>query len=492
MAEITIGTAGGTINVGLGGYTFVNELSAANGTGPLDTVSFNVYSNIAGVKVGTFYGTFPGDGQPPTLTSRDFVELGSFSSGVVEVGGLEIDAETGDFIGIYNTTGRLALGTGGTRGRNIGDCFTGDAITFASLGSNHINLYGTGESDDGTVITVSDDGSGSDSLGAGIRASVPLTESGGGLDGAPVITVTLAVLDNGSGLDVVSRTIIGGILISLLENATGIDVVTRRIVQSVTAINTAIVNVINDGDGWMTYPADVIVSGDVTALLAASKIGTAILFTLPENIPAGRIIESAIIKLTCRDIGLPPGYQNGGIGAKSRITAALDANPSIPVDLAAYQAIRGTDVGGLNNNNRSINQIPFDDKILIPDEAIYPDDISTIIQEILDLSSPIQKILLFLDDHEGRSPPDKLYNFYEAGHDELSASLVITYRDNIAQTVMLSEAGTGTDIIALVASIIQLIESGTGADVIIRYRNADARCLGITFTAKKGKITITT
>lgn len=78
-----------------GGFTLIAKENPANFTGTLTQVEIYPDEGMTVVKVGTFYGT------PPNFACRDYAVIGIVAAGKQIIKDLDIDAETGDYIGIY-------------------------------------------------------------------------------------------------------------------------------------------------------------------------------------------------------------------------------------------------------------------------------------------------------------------------------------------------------------------------------------------------------
>lgn len=103
MADIDIGSdatdRGGSLPAN---STFVTPTNPANGTGTIAIVKMWALVNMTDVKVGTFHGV------APNFTNRDFATIGNVTAGSEQTfTELSIDVQTGDFIGIHYTAGRI-------------------------------------------------------------------------------------------------------------------------------------------------------------------------------------------------------------------------------------------------------------------------------------------------------------------------------------------------------------------------------------------------
>ena len=150
------GGAGSSIDVGPGAtdrtgsqatvnYTYINVENPVNITGTLDTVEVWANSNLSGVKVGTFYGS------GTSYRCRDFETIGSVTSGSKQTfSSLNITAQTGDFLGIFWTSGSLEYGAGSDGVYyDAGDQTGGGITTYTLLATAALSVYATGTSASG-------------------------------------------------------------------------------------------------------------------------------------------------------------------------------------------------------------------------------------------------------------------------------------------------------------------------------------------------------
>ena len=141
--DIDIGYAAvdGTGSMGFN-FTVITLDNPANATGVLDTIEIWAETTMGGTKAGTFYGS------GTDYTSRDVETIGTVTAGSKQTfTGLNCNVETGDYIGIYYSSGRIERFT--TTGAGIcyiaGDQFGTGTQTYTSIGGCFISLYGTGE-----------------------------------------------------------------------------------------------------------------------------------------------------------------------------------------------------------------------------------------------------------------------------------------------------------------------------------------------------------
>lgn len=117
------------------------------------------------------------------------------------------------------------------------------------------------------------------------------------------------------------------------------------------------------------------------------------------NIPQGATITSAYLTFTSR-------LDTEGTTARTMIVGDKEPDAAAFSTLANYQARRGTDVGGANNNLRTTAEVYWDNiGPWTPGNQYTSPDISSIIQEIIDQPgwTSGNHLALFWDDHEGRS-----------------------------------------------------------------------------------------
>ncbi len=126
--------------------------NTANDTGVIDTVEIWADTTLKGTVVGTLYLDSGTD-----YIGRDYESLGTVNDGKKQTfTGLDIDVETGDYIGSYATSGRYersSSGYAGTRVNTSGNVWSGGSTSFGTLNSgNTLSIYGTGETT-GTTVT---------------------------------------------------------------------------------------------------------------------------------------------------------------------------------------------------------------------------------------------------------------------------------------------------------------------------------------------------
>ncbi len=170
------------------------------------------------------------------------------------------------------------------------------------------------------------------------------------------------------------------------------------------------------GEGVWEFGTDVGIAGAGTleAMASVDRIGSGLRFA-GVNIPEGASVTNAYLSFyAINPWGLP---QIGGSGTKSKITGELSTSASTFSDLADYQARRGTIVGGANNNNITTTQVNWDDATWTVSGWNNSPDISSVIQEIVDLGA-VTNLGIFFDDHDNLSTSGNYVyaaNAYEAG-----------------------------------------------------------------------------
>ncbi len=115
-------------------------------------------------------------------------------------------------------------------------------------------------------------------------------------------------------------------------------------------------------------------------------------FIMPAQIPAGSIVSKAYVTLTAN-------ANKSGNTANAAIHGELTTNPNAFINIANYQARRGTDVGGADNTSLTTNSVAWSAIPAWTTNTTYDSpSIVTVVQEICDLGA-VDAIVLFLDDH---------------------------------------------------------------------------------------------
>ena len=141
---IDVGAAAIDRGTTLAGRTLVNKTNPANATGTIDTVEIWCATNLSTTDVATFF-VVSGD----NLSTRDFENIGAVTSGSKQTfSGLNMDVETGDYIGSFASTGTLEVDSSGGAGVWYGgsgvDLIPCTNQAFSVLANYITSLYGTG------------------------------------------------------------------------------------------------------------------------------------------------------------------------------------------------------------------------------------------------------------------------------------------------------------------------------------------------------------
>jgi len=124
--------------------------------------------------------------------------------------------------------------------------------------------------------------------------------------------------------------------------------------------------------------------------------------SLNVNIPTGATIENGtVLTLVCR-------FARDATVVNTEISGELSATPATFSNLANYQERRGLDVGGANDDNRTVAIVSWNNIGTWATGSTYSSpEIKAIIQEIVDLGTWLgdgtDDIVLFWDDHAGSS-----------------------------------------------------------------------------------------
>ncbi len=146
MAAIDIGSGAtnraGTVSGGT--YTDIDLNNPSNATGTLTSVEIWAATDLAGCVVGTFYES---GGE---WYCRDSAAIGAVTAGskqTFDVSLTPITVQTGDYLGIYYTSGSLERDTSGYEGLmyypgELADA--GDHGVYTLLAGDSISIYATG------------------------------------------------------------------------------------------------------------------------------------------------------------------------------------------------------------------------------------------------------------------------------------------------------------------------------------------------------------
>jgi hypothetical protein len=202
MAAIDVGP--GAIDRGsyTTGNTIVEGTNPANDTGSITSVEIWAESALSDCEVAIFYVVSGNN-----LSTRDTETIGSVTGGSKQTfSGLNMDVQTGDYIGICFSAGNLERELSGGTGYwyVAGDYIpcTNQAFTWGV--TRIISLYGTGATPGVTAKTSSDTGSGVDAIVAGNPlATLTGFEAGAGVDVFAALLSALVQSETGSGADAV-------------------------------------------------------------------------------------------------------------------------------------------------------------------------------------------------------------------------------------------------------------------------------------------------
>lgn len=155
------------------GYTTIQMGNPANASGKI--TSFEVYANtdLAGLKMGTFYGS------GKSWTVRDYETIGSVTGGSKQTfTGLDCDVSADDCLGAYRSSGTMERDTFYQEGivYKSGDYFGGGTNTYTTIGAGQIadSYYGTGVN--AATVTTQEE---SDVTSSGMVANGNITDTGG-------------------------------------------------------------------------------------------------------------------------------------------------------------------------------------------------------------------------------------------------------------------------------------------------------------------------
>ena len=117
------------------------------------------------------------------------------------------------------------------------------------------------------------------------------------------------------------------------------------------------------------------------------------------TIPQGSTINIAYLTFQCKE-------EDDAIVVRSKIVGEATDDAAVFPTLANYQARRGTEVGGANNNNRTVAEVLWDNiGAWVVGEYYDSPEIKTIIQEIVNRAGWVfdNSMVIWWDDHAGRS-----------------------------------------------------------------------------------------
>jgi hypothetical protein len=124
-------------------YTFIDLNNPANDTGTLDTFEIYAYENMSGVKMGTFYK------DDPYYPNRDYESIGNVTAGSKQTfTGKNCDVESGDYLGIGATGGKIERDTSGYYyyvADDADDFGTSNFQVKSYISGDALSIYATGE-----------------------------------------------------------------------------------------------------------------------------------------------------------------------------------------------------------------------------------------------------------------------------------------------------------------------------------------------------------
>jgi hypothetical protein len=201
------------------GNTCIEEANPANDTGSITSVEIWASSNMGGCEVATFT-----KGSGTVFSTRDTHTIGSVTAGSKQTfSGLDMDVQTGDYLGIYWSSGELERDdTGGAGWYKAGDYIPCTSVTFTAGSVLTLSIYGTGatlvtektSSDTGAgveaieagnplaTLTGSEVGSGADAVySLETPEAKSSSDAGSGVEGTAVPSAVLAGSETGSGVE---------------------------------------------------------------------------------------------------------------------------------------------------------------------------------------------------------------------------------------------------------------------------------------------------
>lgn len=147
--DIGPGASDRTGNADTHGYTILCIGNPANASGTLSSLKMWSYTDLSGLKVGTFYLS----GDAGTYTCRDSETVGAVVAGAERTFVVDLDVQIGDIIGFYCATGIMEQDDAGDGiYYKSGDCITTDEQNAFSggAGTSQYSIYATGT--EGAVV----------------------------------------------------------------------------------------------------------------------------------------------------------------------------------------------------------------------------------------------------------------------------------------------------------------------------------------------------
>jgi hypothetical protein len=213
------------------GYTFVDMINPADGTGTIDTWEMWFATNGSDVEVATFY-EFATYG----WATNDYETIGSVTAGSKQTfNGLDTDVETGEYAGIYFSAGTLERDLSGTGySYASGDWIPNNSKYFSPQSDRTISLYGTGTESGGEVEKLSaESGAGVETKADFPGGKITGGESGNGVDTESELEGETGAGDTATGMG--SSTLDTGSVVERYAVETGTGMETAEISEGKTA-----------------------------------------------------------------------------------------------------------------------------------------------------------------------------------------------------------------------------------------------------------------
>ncbi|MGD9143014.1 MAG: hypothetical protein PVG61_04120 [Dehalococcoidia bacterium] len=216
--SITLGNAAiDRASSGSGGYTRIDMVNPADGTGTIDTWEMWFATDGSGFEVATFY-EFALLG----WATHDYEEIGDVTAGSKQTfSGLDTDVETGEYAGCYFTGGSIERDLSGTGYRYAsGDWIPNDSKYFSTQSDRTLSLYGTGTESGGEVEKLSaESGAGVETKADFPGGEITGGESGNGVDTESELEREVSTGDTAAGIE--SGTLDTGGIVERYAGETG-------------------------------------------------------------------------------------------------------------------------------------------------------------------------------------------------------------------------------------------------------------------------------
>ena len=122
-------------------FTIVNIGNPANDSGKITSVEIWSLNDLTACEVATFFVVSGNN-----LSTRDHEAIGNITKGSKQTFPVDLNVETGDYLGMYFTIGNIERDTSGYDGCWFlsGDNIPCSDVTFSVVAGDAISLYGTG------------------------------------------------------------------------------------------------------------------------------------------------------------------------------------------------------------------------------------------------------------------------------------------------------------------------------------------------------------